>query len=166
MPWHAWIGGVGAVLLVICLSSGHPRAALLVTALCAYSWGALLVEAVSRLPAYFRRRRYRGWEGRYYEFDGRQLRVEPGADDVPWAWLDDVLREFELKRDGLHLGGLSSSEYRRPLDGPELLSLAGIERLARVSRTPSAARFARWFEGSVHRPAIRRAATVRDGRRG
>ena len=96
MPLHAAIGGMGAIVLAFCLAAGHARTALLVTALCAYSWGALLVEAGSRLPALLRAFHYRGWEGRYYEFDGRQIRIEDADDGEPWAWLDDVLHALEL----------------------------------------------------------------------
>ena len=63
------IGGGGGIILGICLAGGHPKTALLVTGLCAYSWGALLVEAGSRLPALVRRIHYRRWEGRYYALE-------------------------------------------------------------------------------------------------
>lgn len=156
------IGGGGGIILGICLAGGHPKTALLVTGLCAYSWGALLVEAGSRLPALVRRIHYRRWEGRYYAFDGLQIRIEEAPAGEPWAWLDDVLQALELRRPGLRLGGLSSTEYRQPPGGPELVSRAGIERLARLAGGRSAARFALWFERQVWRPAKQRAAVYGD----
>ncbi len=161
MPLHAVIGAIGAVALLYCLLGGHPRAALFVAVACAYSWGALLVEAASRLPFALRRWHYRGWDGRYFEFDGRQQHIEEDARGEPWIRLEDALREIRLARPGLRLGGLSPLEYRRRDDGVELLSLAGLERLARVSREPAAGRFLRWYRGEVHAPALRR--TERSG---
>lgn len=156
MPLHAVIGVLGALALAACLATGQPRTALMVTALCSYSWGALLVEAASRLPGVMRYWMYRRWEGRYLEFDGRQVRVEDDAAGEPWVWLEDALREMRLARAGLQLGGLDAFELRRPKGGPAVLSLAGIRRLARVARSPAAARFERWFERQVHLPAMRR----------
>lgn len=157
IPLHAAIGTVGALALAWCLHGGLPRAALLVGAFCAYSWSALIVEALARLPAGLRIWRYRGWDGRYHEFGGRQIRVVMGADGTPWAVADDVLAAMALERAGLHIGGLSALDCRQPAGSPELLSLAGIRKLQRVARGDAAQRFARWFEAQVHDPAMRRA---------
>jgi len=156
MPLHAVIGAVGAAVLLYCLLAGHPKTALFVAWACAYSWGALLVEAASRLPFGLRRWHYRDWDGRYFEFDGRQQRIEEDERGEPWIRLEDALREIKLARPGLRLGALTPFEYRQTEDGVEMLSLAGLERLARVSRAPAAARFLRWYRGEVHAPALRR----------
>lgn len=156
MPLHAAIGALGAVALGWCLWAGSPRAALFVTAVCAYSWGALLVEGASRIPPALRRWHYRRWEGRYLEYEGRQIRVEEDRDGEPWVHADDALAAMRLARSGLHLGGLGVLEYREPADAPDRFSLAGLKRLARVARDPAAARFVRWFERAVHLPAMNR----------
>ncbi|MCB1888388.1 MAG: hypothetical protein KDH20_12340 [Rhodocyclaceae bacterium] len=165
MPLHAVIGLCGALALVACLVLGFPRLALFVTALASYSWGALIVEGLSRVPGLLRAWHYRDWDGIYLEFDGRQVRVVEDPDGTPWVWLDDALRELHLTRPGLKLGGLDALALRQPERGPAMVSLAGVQRLARVARDPAAARFARWFERQVHEPALRRAARSDPGGR-
>ena len=161
MPAHALVGGLGLAALAACLWAEMPKLALAVTALCAYSWGALIVEGVSRLPAMLRRWHYRRWEGRYYVFEERQIRIELGADGEPWAVADDVLAAMALARAGLRLGGLSALEYRRREGVGDQFSLAGIRRLRAVARSPRGARFELWFERNVHLPALKRAARLR-----
>lgn len=167
MPLHAVIGSLGGLALGWCLHSGLPRTALMVGAVCAYSWAALLVEGGSRIPGLLRRWHYREWEGRYLEFEGRQIRVEEDRDGEPWVLADDAFAVMGLARPGLQLGGLSGLEYRRPRDAPDRLSLAGIRRLQKVAREPSAWRFLLWFERQVHLPAMNRVGreNVHSGRR-
>ena len=156
MPLHLAVGSVGAIALALLLHFEMPKTALGLTLLCAYSWGALIVEAVSRIPLRLRLWHFRKWEGQYYEFDGRQIRIEDGSDGEPWAVADDVLAAMQLARAGLRLNGLGPLEYRSPDRSPELLSLAGIRKLCAVARSKEAPRFLRWFERSVHLPAMKR----------
>ncbi|MCB1956213.1 MAG: hypothetical protein KDG55_11095 [Rhodocyclaceae bacterium] len=158
MPLFRGLAVLGLLALLACIRLDRPVLALLVAAAFAYPWGAVLVDGASRLPWLMRVWRYRGWEGRYQAFEGRHIRVELDGEGLPWLWLDDALRELHLVRQGLLLSSLTAHEFRSPADGPARVSLAGLQRLARVARDPAAPRFVRWFERQVHAPAQRQAA--------
>jgi hypothetical protein len=101
------------------------------------------------------------WQGRYYEFDGRQIRVLVDDDDELWMCAADVFDAVELK------GGASDPQRARLLAGRDGLRHAPGTRLLCFTERGLAAwlerrtgaravRFARWWRGEVVTPHYRR----------
>ena len=170
--WFAWLAVGGALLL------GDYRGGVLGlgAVLAAPFWGLWGMWALYRggrtLLRWFGQSARRRWSGSYYEFDGRQVRIQFDGDDV-WFAAADVfdalgttrsLRDPERVRAIVGRDGLKSAPGSRLLSFSEKGLAAWLDR--RTERT--AAQFERWVETQVVTPYRRRreldaAATGTDG---
>lgn len=153
----AWVAIVGALYAAVvrfafCAGGGHG----LVGSLIGAPVVAVLVTPalLALFPAYLdwaRGRIWRKWQGRYYAFDDRQIRIV-GAHDALWFLSADVHAVLGMRpRIGV-LSAFGSAERRRDTGLDDALSNAGLIRLLARSTDRRVRRFMRWAEHDVRRP--------------
>lgn len=161
----AWLmAGIGvyAFLLLWLVRRFGMQAGLIASLLAAPFIVVALVPALLALfPAYVRwldERTWRRWQGRYYAFDDRQIRVVDVAGD-PWFAATDVLAALDLPKSTSRFASWKQSEFA-PLDelGVAGLSTMGVARLVASRTDRHALRFLHWVERDVVLPWQRRRA--------
>lgn len=167
--WFAWLAVGGALLL------GDYRGGVLGIGaiLAAPFWGLWILWAVFRggrlLLRWLKQSGARDWSGNYYEFDGRQVRIQFDGDDI-WFGAHDVfvvLNTPSSARDPERVRQVVGRDGLREAPGGGLLSFSEKGLAAWLDRRTdrTAAQFARWIESQVVRPYRRRrelGATVVD----
>ena len=158
--WFAWLAVGGALLL------GDIRggAAGLGAVLAAPFWGLWALWALYRFARTLKRwlghSGWQEWNGQYYEFDGRQIRILFDGDDI-WFAAADVFEALDTPRqarDAERVRQIVGRDGLRAAPGSNLLSFsekglaAWLDR--RTDRTASL--FARWVETQVVQPFRRR----------
>jgi hypothetical protein len=172
--WFAWLAVGGALLL------GDYRGGVLGlgAVLAAPFWGLWALWAVYRGGRLVVRRLAqsgaRAWSGNYYEFDGRQIRIQFDGDEI-WFGARDVFAVLNTPasaRDPERVRQIVGRDGLRPAPFSELLCFSerGLNAWLDRRTDPTAAAFARWVELQVIRPYRRRlelgatASTEHDGR--
>jgi hypothetical protein len=157
--WIAWLAVGGALLL------GDYRGGVLGlgAVLAAPFWGIWALWALYRgARAVARVLGSAGKErnGRYYEFDGRRIRMRFDGDHVWFAAADvfDALGTERRARDPDRVRGLVGRDGLMPAPGSQLLCFSEKGLAAWLDRRTerSAARFERWVETQVVMPYRRR----------
>jgi hypothetical protein len=127
-------------------------------------WGAALarpiIEGVPALLRWAGHLHLQAWEGRYYEFDGRQVRVVTIRDTL-WFAEPDVVAILGWAPETLRRK-LGRNEYG-PLGEGRLMGFPeqALGRLLDGDASPQALRFRLWMEREVifpHRERLRRGA--------
>jgi hypothetical protein len=158
--WFAWLGVGGALLL------GDYRAGVLGigAVLAAPFWALWLLWALYRAARFgMRRLRHSGWQqwdGRYFEFDGRQVRILFDGDDIWFGAGDvfDVLGTASSARDPDRVRQIVGRDGLQCPPESELLCFSekGLAAwLDRRSERP-AGQLRRWVEAQVVSPYRRR----------
>lgn len=157
--WIAWLAVGGALLL------GDYRGGVLGlgAVLAAPFWGIWALWALYRGGrTLLRGLASAGQErnGRYYEFDGRQIRIRFDGDDIWFAAADvfDALGTERRARDPDRVRGLVGRDGLTPAPGSQLLCFSEKGLAAWLDRRTerSAAQFERWVETQVVMPYRRR----------
>ena len=158
--WFAWLGVGGALLL------GDFRAGVLGIGaiLAAPFWGLWLLWALYRVVRFGMRwlqhSAWSQWSGRYYEFDGRQVRILFDGDDI-WFGAEDVFDVLDTPRparDPERVRNVVGRDGLKAAPGATLLTFSEKGLAAWLDRRTdrSAAQFARWVETQVVAPYRRR----------
>lgn len=165
--WFCWLGVGGALLL------GDYRGGVLgIGAVLAAPFWALwalwaLYRAARQVIRMLQEAGSTAWEGRYYEFDGRQIRIAFEGDTI-WFGAADVFdalgtapgaRDPERVRQIVGRDGLQAAPGSGLLCFSEKGLAAWLER--RTER--SAVQFGRWVETQVVRPYRRRSEIEASG---
>ncbi len=118
-------------------------------------FGLLAVPSLlAFFPAYWgwlRERAWGPWQGRYYAFDGRQVRVAEARGRL-WFSSADVHAALALTRRAGVLAGFDATERMTHDELGDALSNAGLTRLLARSTAPRTLRFLRWAERDVLLP--------------
>ena len=158
--WFAWLGVGGALLL------GDFRGGVLGIGaiLAAPFWGLWLLWALYRGVRFgmrwVQRSGWSQWSGRYYEFDGRQVRILFDGDDI-WFGAEDVFDLLDTPhaaRDPERVRNLVGRDGLKAAPGSTLLSFSEKGLTAWLDRRTdrSAAQFSRWVATQVVAPYRRR----------
>jgi hypothetical protein len=112
---------------------------------------------------------HRAWNGSYYEFDGRQMRVLFDADEV-FLVADDVFAALDLRghaADVTRVRLVAGRDGLRQLDGRRELVFTerGLTAWLERRRDPKAVQLRRWYERDVLAPHRRRRASLTGGNR-
>ena len=158
--WIAWLA-VGSALLLGDYRGGLFGVGLV---LAAPFWALWLLWALYRgarlVLQWLKHSRWKQWSGRYYEFDGRQIRIVFDADDVFFAAADvfDVLGTAITAREPERVRQVVGRDGLRAAPGSDLLCFSEKGLVAWLDRRTDrqAALFARWVETQVLRPHRRR----------
>ncbi len=117
--------------------------------------GVLIAPAVmALLPAYLhwvRERIWHRWQGRYYAFDDRQIRVVEARGQL-WFSSADVHAALGIARRPASAAAFLAAERRQDDEIGEALSNAGLARLLARSTDARVQRFLLWAERDVSRP--------------
>ncbi len=127
-------------------------------------WALWLLWALYRgarfVLQWLKHSRWKQWSGRYYEFDGRQMRIVFDADDVFFAATDvfDVLGTAVTAREPERVRQVVGRDGLRTVPGSDLLCFSEKGLVAWLDRRTDrqAALFARWVDTQVLRPHRRR----------
>lgn len=166
--WILWAAGTAAFAILV-IRAPAAQLPLLVTL------GALvLLWPLWRLGRYLLRAMlastHEPWQGRYYEFDGRQVRVLTDDRDALWFSADDVFDALGVQgsgRDPARVRLSAGREGLRPAPGTRLLCFterglsAWLER--RTGRRTAA--FDHWLRTQVIGPHRRRLEMTRPSER-
>jgi hypothetical protein len=160
--WCSWLAVGGALLL------GDYRGGVLGIGaiLAAPFWALWLLWAIYRVARFaLRTLRYAGlkqWSGRYYEFDGRQVRVLFEGDAIWFAAADvfEALGTARYARDVERVRQIVGRDGLRSAPDSDLLCFSEKGLTAWLDRRTErpAAQFARWVETQVVGPHRKRRA--------
>ena len=144
LGWH-WFGARGLVCTapVLCLLAPS------------------LVELYTGLPRVAHQLALREIEGRYFEFRGRSMGIHIDDDARCWVSTADVRKVAALPVDAVlsRMAPLDCRQLGEPLQWR--ITSEALTQLLAKSSDPEVAKFCRWLEVDVARPARNR----RDGRR-
>jgi hypothetical protein len=161
LAFAAWTA-IGVAQLWRLLRAGDE--ALVGVALAAPLWAAWLLWLLWRLGVGLRRagrwRAFGRWHGRYFEFDGRQVRVVFDGERILVA-APDVFEAL-----GIAAGAREPQRVRLlagrdgliglPGQAPLFFTERGLRAWLQRRRAPAASRFGQWFEQQVAAPRRRR----------
>ena len=120
-----------------------------------------LVELMSRFPRFVRHLALRHYDGRYFEFRGRAIDILVDADAACWVSTADARKITPLPADAV-LQRLVPTQCGEVGDPPRWrITTTGLAEVLARSADPVVAKFCRWLEVDVARPARNR----RDGRK-
>ena len=167
MLWVAW-GVIGGALLVNDIKAGTGA---LSVVLVAPFWGMWLLWPMYRFMRAWWRWQYEGawadWNGTYYEFDGRQIRILTRGDSI-WIAADDVIDALGLEGRQRHVArvreiagrdGLTRPPGSRRMAFSEICIKAWLDR-----RTDTVAhKCSYWLDKQVIAPYRRRQELSSDG---
>lgn len=175
--WIAWSAlTVFIVIAALALGSGaakDPRRWIAAALLGAFWLLWPLWRGGGALWQWMRAAPHRAWNGSYFEFDGRQMRVlfeDEDEDNEVYLVADDVFAAVDLSGHATDVArvravagrdGLRHLEGRRELVFTERGLTAWLER----RRDDKAVQFSRWYERQVIAPHRRRRAAVTGGNR-
>jgi hypothetical protein len=158
--WLAWLAVGGALLLGDYRGGVLGLGAVLAAPFWALWFSWALYRGVRVLSRWIGQAGIRQWRGRYYEYDGRQIRIRFNDDDV-WFAAEDVFdalgtasgaRDPERVRVIVGRDGLKVSPGSRLLCFSEKGLAAWLDRRTELG----ASKFARWVELQVLAPYRRR----------
>jgi hypothetical protein len=158
--WIAW-GVIGGALFLDDLRAGHGA---LSVVLVAPFWGLWLLWPVYRgLRAWWRWQQegtWAKWNGAYYEFDGRQIRILTQEDSI-WIVANDVFDALGLQgrqRDVARARQIAGREGLVRPPGSRLLAFTEVGIGAWLDRRTDADahKFSRWLDKQVVSPYRRR----------
>jgi len=133
----------------------HPAGALLVLPLVAWFIARLLVESGAVTWNFLTRGMMAKWDGRYYAFEGRQLR--PVELEEGLAFLErDILAAIDLDESKTVQIFGAKERLADPDTGDALLTRAGCERLLLKSPHPQAKKLLLWLQRDVFGPYEKR----------
>ena len=158
--WIAWLA-VGSALLLGDYRGGVFNVGLI---LAAPFWALWLLWALYRgarlVLQWLSHSRWKPWNGRYYEFDGHQVRIIFDAEDVFFAAADvfEVLGTAVTAREPERVRQVVGRDGLRNVPGSNLLCFSEKGLAAWLDRRTDrqAAQFARWVDTQVLRPHRRR----------
>lgn len=161
LAFFAW-AAIGGAQLWRSLRAGEY--ALVGVALVAPLWAAWLLWLLWRgavaLRLAARQRTLGRWQGSYFEFDGRQIRVLFDEERIFVAATDvfDALGTEARGREPERVRLLAGRDGLVELEAQKLLAFTGggLRAWLEPRTDPAAMRFARWFEGEVAAPRQRR----------
>jgi len=158
--WLAW-GLVGGALLLNDIGHGTGVLSLI---LVAPFWGVWLLwpayRGVRALWNWQSQSVWGEWNGAYYEFDGRQIRILLQRDRI-WVVADDVLDALDLQgrqRDAGRIRQIAGRDGLVRLPHSRLLTFSEVGIKAWLDRRTDidAHKFARWLDKQVIEPYRRR----------
>jgi hypothetical protein len=129
---------------------------MLVVPLVAWVASRLIVRGTGGFADLAKHHALREWDGAYYEFDGRQIRIFEDEGRL-WFVVIDVARSLGWRR--VPQGFLSTQQPRlRPVEGTRLLAtdMAGLEILLAARRERECGRLLRWARSEVEAPWLRK----------
>ncbi len=168
--WIAW-GVIGGALFLQDVRSGIGALSLV---LVAPFWGMWLLWPSYRAMRWWWRWQYEGawaeWNGTYYEFDGRQIRILT-QDDSIWIVARDVFDALDLhgrQRDAARVRQIAGRDGLIRPPGSRLLAFSEIGIKAWLDRRTDATahQFAHWLDKQVIVPYRKRLEISGDGRTG
>lgn len=160
MIWTAW-GVIGGALLLTDIRAGTGAVSLV---LVAPFWGFwLLWPAYRALRAWWQWQSdsvSAEWNGTYYEFDGRQIRMLMQGDSI-WIAAADVFDALDLhgrQRDAARVRQIAGRDGLVKPPGTRLLAFSEIGIKAWLDRRtdPVAHKFSRWLDKQVITPYRKR----------
>ena len=160
MLWVAW-GIIGGALLVNDIKAGTGALSLV---LVAPFWGMWLLWPMYRFMRAWLRWKCEGvradWNGTYYEFDGRQIRILTQGDSI-WIAADDVFDALGLEGRQRHVARVREIAGRDGLirpPGSRLMAFSEIGIKAWLDRRTDtvAHKFSYWLDKQVITPYRRR----------
>ena len=167
MLWVAW-GVIGGALLLSDIKAGTGALSIV---LVAPFWGMWLLWPMYRLIRAWWRWQYEGawadWNGTYYEFDGRQIRIFTQGDSI-WIAADDVFDALGLEGRQRYVGRVREIAGRDGLTRPpgsHLMSFSEMGIKAWLDRRTDtvAQKFSYWLDKQVIAPYRRRQELASDG---
>ncbi len=153
----AWLVVVLAVYaLIVALGWRHGGKGGLIAAVCAapFAGVAITPALMALLPAYIdwvTARIWQRWQGRYYAFDDRQIRIVE-ARGCLWFSSKDVHAVLGMSERPALLAQFGAAERRRDDEIGDALSHAGLVRLLARRSDARTQRFMLWAERDVCKP--------------
>lgn len=158
--WIAW-GVIGGALFLDDLRAGKGALSLL---LVAPFWGIWLLWPLYRALRMWRRWQHEGgwaeWNGTYYEFDGRQIRILMQRDSI-WIVANDVFDALDLhgrQREATRVRQIAGRDGLVRPPGSRLLAFSEIGIKAWLDRRTdtNAHKFSLWLDKQVIAPFRKR----------
>lgn len=167
MIWIAW-GVIAGALFLSDIKAGTGAISLI---LVAPFWGAWLLWPLYRVGLGFLRWQHGGawaeWNGRYYEFDGRQIRIWMQGESIWLAAVDvfDALGLHGRQRDAARVREIAGRDGLVKPPGSRLLAFSEIGIRAWLDRRtdPAAHKFLHWLDKQVIAPHRKRQEIEADG---
>ncbi len=165
--WLAW-GVIGGALYLNDVKGGTGALSLV---LVAPFWGLWLLWPAYRAMRGWWRWQHEGvwgeWNGTYYEFDGRQIRILMQGDSI-WIVADDVFDALDLRgrqRDPARVREIAGRDGLVRPPGSRLLAFSEIGIKAWLDRRTDtvAHKFSRWLDKQVIAPYRKRREISGDG---
>ena len=158
----SWLATVAFRLVVCSAITAVAYRALgpVALALCAPLFGIALarpiMDALGQLPRLARQAKYRGFEGKYYEFKGRQIVVHEDPDRYRWVELDAV-RKIALELPGDTRLARLHAEAFEPATQDRVALLRADELVSQLGqlRQPEAIRLRNWLEREIVVPSTK-----------
>lgn len=156
MIWIAW-GVIGGALFLDDIRAGRGALSLL---LVAPFWGMWLLWPGYRVMRAWWRWQHEGawgeWNGKYYEFDGRQIRVLMRGDSI-WIAADDVFDALDLQgrqRNAARVRQIAGRDGLVRPPGSHVLAFSEIGIKAWLDRRTDADahKFSNWLDKQVITP--------------
>lgn len=150
---------LGVLALVAGFVWWIPVAAILAIPALAWVGARWLVMFLSWYRRRVREVTWKPWNGRYYAFEGQQIRLHPAANEI-WIHADDLFAVLELEIDSIgrrKLAARCGTECFRkvPEIGGEYLSAAAALQFLAAQGNQRAQKLKRWFEREIL-PPLRR----------
>ena len=164
--WVAW-GVIGGALFLSDVKAGTGALSLV---LVAPFWGVWLLWPTYRFVRLWWRWQYKGgwgeWNGTYYEFDGRQIRIFMDGDSI-WIAADDVFDALGLQgrqRNVARVREIAGRDGLTRPPGSRLLAFSEIGIRAWLDRRTDtvAHKFSYWLDKQVIAPYRRRQELASD----
>jgi hypothetical protein len=165
--WLAW-GVIGGALFLNDVKAGTGALSLV---LVAPFWGMwLLWPAYRGARGWWRwhaERAWADWNGNYYEFDGRQIRILMQGDSI-WIAADDVFEVLDLhgrQRDAARVRQIAGRDGLVRPPGSRLVAFSEIGIKAWLDRRTDtvAHKFSHWLDKQVITPYRKRQQMAEDG---
>jgi len=150
----AGVLGIFAVLVAWQWRHGGKWGLISALVLAPFAAAAITPALLALFPAYLgwvHERIWHRWQGRYYAFDDRQIRVVE-AHGMLWFASKDVHAALGLRPRAALLAQFVAAERRRDDEIGDALSNAGLVRLLSRSTDARVLRFLLWAERDVRRP--------------
>ena len=144
--WASLRGGaLGLVLAVLCA----PVASVVI--------GTGLVAIFPALMRWSKERYWLQWQGRYFAFDNRQIRIEQDPEGTVWIVLADVVAVTDLRVTETEIERLGSFARKSIVEfGAMALSEGALVAILSRRNYPAVNRFRLWLERDVLQPLHRR----------